>query len=394
MKCDFLLIVFLMSTWLSKSAFGQRCGLQNPLKCLNEQESFEIKANKRTLREYNIVFHIVFQNEIDNISDSRVYSQLEVLNRIFKHYDPGQNNGIPKEFRILGKTPEIKFCLAFTDPKGQRTTGITRTKTMIDDIGCRSEFGRKNIMTSALGGIDPWDPKKYINVFIGSRTNCPPGEAIFPWQATSSQDGIIIDPNYIGLNPENFPFHLGYTLVHEFGHYAGLLHLAVNSNPDDCTQDDQVSDTPPQSSNYFDCPDYPQFSCGSSSMFMNFMSLVNDPCMQLFTQGQVTRMHQQLDTYRSDLDNTNCNSTLAKTLTIKYLSNNGNQWLIESEDMTSWSSKIRLINLEGKVIIEEEFLENQRILFPRNSINLVSSIYLIQILNQEINYTYKVISIP
>ena len=124
------------------------------------------------------------------------------------------------------------------------------------------------------------------------------------------------------------------------------------------------------------------------------MSLVNDPCMQLFTQGQVTRMHQQLDTYRSDLDNTNCNSTLAKTLTIKYLSNNGNQWLIESEDMTSWSSKIRLINLEGKVIIEEEFLENQRILFPRNSINLVSSIYLIQILNQEINYTYKVISIP
>lgn len=116
--------------------------------------------------------------------------------------------------------------------------------------------------------------------------------------------------------------------------------------------------------------------------------------MQLFTQGQVTRMHQQLDTYRSDLDNTNCNSTLAKTLTIKYLSNNGNQWLIESEDMTSWSSKIRLINLEGKVIIEEEFLENQRILFPRNSINLVSSIYLIQILNQEINYTYKVISIP
>ena len=61
MKCDFLLIVFLMSTWLSKSAFGQRCGLQNPLKCLNEQESFEIKANKRTLREYNIVFHIVFQ---------------------------------------------------------------------------------------------------------------------------------------------------------------------------------------------------------------------------------------------------------------------------------------------------------------------------------------------
>jgi hypothetical protein len=151
MKCDFLLILFLMSTCLSKSAFGQRCGLQNPLNYINEHEKSEINASKRTLKEYNIVFHIVFQNEIDNISDSRIYSQLEVLNRIFQHYDPGENNGIPQEFRILGKTPEIKFCLASTDPKGQRTTGITRTKTMIDDIGCRSEFGRKNIMTSALG---------------------------------------------------------------------------------------------------------------------------------------------------------------------------------------------------------------------------------------------------
>ncbi|MBK7303415.1 MAG: hypothetical protein IPI90_09205 [Saprospiraceae bacterium] len=373
---------------------GQRCGTTSPLVLESSLKNITKSANKRGIKEFNIVFHIVFQNEEENIPDSRIYSQLEVLNRIFQHYDPRKNAGIPEEFRDNGKTPGIKFCLASIDPKGRKTNGITRTKTTIDDIGCRNEFGRKNIMTSLLGGIDPWDPKKYVNIFVGSRKNCPPGEAIFPWQATDILDGIIIDPHYFGLNSNNFPFHLGYTLIHEFGHYAGLLHLSVNSDPADCSQDDQINDTPPQSVNYFDCPDYPQYSCNRSSMFMNFMSLVNDPCMQLFTEEQVTRMHQYLELYRTDLANLNCQSSIAKALSIRHLPQHGNQWLIESEDMTIWSSKIRLWDLNGKMIVEEEFIENQRILFPRNSFNLESSIYLIQIVNGEFNTTFKVISMP
>lgn len=116
--------------------------------------------------------------------------------------------------------------------------------------------------------------------------------------------------------------------------------------------------------------------------------------MQLFTEEQVTRMHQYLELYRTDLANLNCQSSIAKALSIRHLPQHGNQWLIESEDMTIWSSKIRLWDLTGKMIVEEEFIENQRILFPRNSFNLESSIYLIQIVNGEFNTTFKVISMP
>ena len=67
---------------------GQRCGTTSPLVPESSHKNITKSANKRGIKEFNIVFHIVFQNEEENIPDSRIYSQLEVLNRIFQHYDP------------------------------------------------------------------------------------------------------------------------------------------------------------------------------------------------------------------------------------------------------------------------------------------------------------------
>ena len=52
-----------------------------------------------------------------------------------------------------------------------------------------------------------------------------------------------------------------------------------------------MEDTPPQANANYYCPKYPQPSCGNTSdMFMNYMDYVDDPCMNMFSKGQVERM--------------------------------------------------------------------------------------------------------
>lgn len=93
--------------------------------------------------------------------------------------------------------------------------------------------------------------QKYINVYVVNRAQCSVlGEAIFPWDATDEEDGIILDYKTLGYAGQaacNQPYHLGKTLVHELGHYLGLLHLSGDRN--DCSGDDGISDTPQQAVN-------------------------------------------------------------------------------------------------------------------------------------------------
>jgi hypothetical protein len=57
--------------------------------------------------------------------------------------------------------------------------------------------------------------------------------------------------------------------------------------------DDQVSDTPPQSTYSVGCPSGMRQSCNNGpngTMYMNYMDFADDACMQLFTTGQKNRM--------------------------------------------------------------------------------------------------------
>ncbi len=195
--------------------------------------------SRNTPIEIPIVFHIVYQAGQDTVSNAKIYSQLEILNNIYGYYNPKNNSSIPEEFRSRGAIPGIHFCLAKTDPFGNNTTGINRMLTDVDDIGCRAY----DIMKNQTGGIDIWNTEKYLNIYIGSRKQCPFAMSSFPWDADSLVDGIIIDPKYIGNTPKSYPFHLGYTLVHEMGHYLGLLHLSISKKKDDCSLDDGITDT-------------------------------------------------------------------------------------------------------------------------------------------------------
>jgi hypothetical protein len=82
-------------------------------------------------------------------------------------------------------------------------------------------------IASSEMGDDGWDPKSYLNIWVGALINfCihVPGDP-------SDKDGLVLSIAALG----------GRTAVHEVGHWLGLRHLWG----DDCG-DDGVVDTPKQ----------------------------------------------------------------------------------------------------------------------------------------------------
>ena len=268
----------------------------------------QYKLESRAAIVLPVVVHIVWNQTVENLSDSQILRQIERLNLDFNNASV-LNTSVPKEFRKSIGSPGIRFCLARTDPDGKATSGITRTNTNISFIGSKKNSQNNfSIHSSKDGGKDPWDGDLYINIWVGKLENLYGRASIAGAIKNKNEDGIVIDP--VVFNADPLHSLKGRTLVHEMGHYLGLKHT-WGQNIGDCNEDDDIEDTPMQSAPYFDCPSYPQKSCNSNDMSMNFMDFVADECMHFFTKGQSVKMIQTVMSSRSTLLNSSsisCNS--------------------------------------------------------------------------------------
>ena len=239
-----------------------------------------------------VVVHIVWNSPEENISDERVFSQIEVLNRDFN----GENADLadaPEDFRILAAQKGIRFCLAAEGPQGGAVSGITRTNTSISAIGTKSA-----LYSTASGGSDAWDTKRYFNIWVANTGEFLTGFGTYPGQVEPEKEGMVVHPKYFGKNNSK-RYNIARVAVHEAGHYFGLQHTW--GDDEDCSTDDGVEDTPFQLAPYLGCPAHPQVSCGSPDMFMDFMDYVDDDCMVMFTQGQMDRMWRTIEIFRPGL---------------------------------------------------------------------------------------------
>lgn len=249
-----------------------------------------------------VVFHVVWIDSIERIDDDQILSQLSALNKDFQGLNTDLSE-VPAEFRNDIGVINFEFCLATIDPSGNPSLGIDYTQTVIEHIGIhRDADNKRSICYDNSGGVNAWDPNKFVNIWIGDMDGFL-GLSSFPRQGPLAEDGIIIDPHYIGTNRLAFsnPKHnLGRTLTHEMGHYFNLQH-PWGTNNGTCESDDDISDTPVQSDAIYGCPAYPYLSCGHSAQFMNFMNYTDDACLLMFTAQQKLRMLETLDLWRHDL---------------------------------------------------------------------------------------------
>lgn len=267
-----------------------------------------------------VVVHVVYNNSTQNISDAQINSQIAILNQDFRKLN-ADISSVPAPFTSLAADCEIQFCLAQRDPQGNATNGITRTSTTHGPFSSQGN----DVKYAVSGGHDAWNADNYLNIWVCALSNSLLGYAQFPGDNPET-DGVVVGYNYFGnVGAAQSPYNKGRTATHEIGHYFNLFHIWGNQAADspDCSDDDEVTDTPQQKASNGGCPNYPLTSgngttcspSSSGSMFMNYMDYVNDACMYMFTNGQKTRVQAALTGPRASLISSNgCQPVSSGTL--------------------------------------------------------------------------------
>ena len=254
-----------------------------------------------------VVVHVVYNTSQQNISDAQIQSQIDVLNADYRRTNVDAMM-TPSVWTSIAADCEIEFCLATTDPNGNSTNGITRTQTSNTSFSLQSN----DVKSSSAGGKDAWPNADYLNMWVCNLSGGILGYATPPsgWGGVSQNDGVVIGYRYFGtIGTAQSPYNKGRTATHEVGHWLNLDHV-WGSGFGSCGNDN-VSDTPTQEESNYGCPSFPHNanSCGTSNangdMFMNYMDYTNDGCMNMFTQGQKTRMIAAINQSRPNLLNHN-----------------------------------------------------------------------------------------
>ena len=143
-----------------------------------------------------IVFHVIHNKDIENISDEQIFRQMEILNRDYRKLSTDLMR-IPDAWKTMAGDTHIEFRLAKRDPTGNATNGITRRRTNIEQFVLRQGEVQKIKFTSE-GGEDAWDTSRYLNIWIcnitadfGGQNLILNGYAQFP-RGPPETDGIVL----------------------------------------------------------------------------------------------------------------------------------------------------------------------------------------------------------
>ena len=239
-----------------------------------------------------VVVHIIYNTAAENVPDAVGADQVKVLNDDFAKLNADASKVTQAAFKPLASGANVRFCLAVRDPSGKATTGITRKKTTAVEF----VMGDDKMKKTSTGGEDPWDVKKYVNIWICNLDASWLGYAEFPTGSLSNTYGLVIDYTTVP-GGSNSTYNLGRTGTHEFGHCFNLLHIWGDEAA--CSGSDGCADTPNQGPEHYGT--YPVGSiqgdaCSSSTMWMNYMDYTDDAAMYMFTANQAARINAVVST--------------------------------------------------------------------------------------------------
>jgi hypothetical protein len=203
-------------------------------------------------------------------------------------------NGDVTAAQISAQIAELNQDFAGGESSAAAKTGFSFTLAGVDRYNNTQWHQDKQSSTyrkkTRLGG------KNALNIWLVDFAYL--GIATFPWDYARQPglDGIRVQYTSLpGGSATNYD--LGKTASHEAGHWFGLYHTFQGG----CTAtNDEVADTPAQSSASSGCPTG-RDSCSLPGLdpIHNYMDYSYDSCYNQFTPGQSTRMSDMWTAYRA-----------------------------------------------------------------------------------------------
>ena len=390
-----------------------------------------------------VVFHILYNTPDEDLPDSLIEEQLELLNAAFRRQNEDTVN-LRTEFQSLVGDSKVEFYLADEDQNGNATTGIIHKQTSVTNFGGILPYGAAQqaqivqwindslfynffrITKDSLGGDDAWDTTQYLNIWIGNMTILEPRfnnieELVFfglstppvthaNWPTATMEsfaglgDGTLMHYQAIGPNnPEPFtaPYaqyngkaNTGKLLVHEVGHYLGLRHI-WGDGP--CSEDDYVHDTPRASaqSNY-NCNKNIN-SCTDTingidlpNMVENYMDYSEGNCQNSFTKGQISVMRATLENFRVDVYDVvaSINDQELNSDNVRLFPNPTYQNVTVAFSHLLQEATVQVLNLTGALVKQKTISNESQVVvdLPHGS-----GIYFVRVLSKDQVMTFRVV---
>jgi hypothetical protein len=221
----------------------------------------------------SVVFHVLALDQTPEggwVDEEQLTEQIQVLNESFSGATGGASSRFVFELASVDRTIKERWFLLTS--------------------GSRPERRMKEALRT--GGRDT------MNVYVADLQDGMLGWATYPWQVKDNPvgDAVMVDLQALP-GGSKAAYDEGDTLVHETGHWLGLLHTFANA----CEEaGDSVDDTPAEASASYGCSE-DRDTCTADGLdpVTNFMDYSPDACMFAFTPGQAERMGAAWDRYRA-----------------------------------------------------------------------------------------------
>ena len=282
---------------------------------LKDQEELKLEVQnhqksgateKATVYKIPVVFHVLHNGGVENISREQILDQLAILNRDYRMLNSDINT-VSAPFNTIVADIEIEFVLATIAPNGQCFSGITRTLSSLSYDGSSGAAQANAIKYGNDVAKQNWPTNQYLNIFVCGDLGNAAGYTYNPSGGSYDMAGynsIWISHNYVGSIGTS-SVYTSRALTHEVGHWLNLDHTWGGTNdPNVACGDDSVSDTPFTKGADLVC-DVNSNTCndlasgGTSSWTYDVIDNVENYmeysyCSKMFTQGQKTRMRAVL----------------------------------------------------------------------------------------------------